>query len=181
MRNSICLFILSIVLLSFPLHGQPAKPDSAQNIIKSSVTKAHSSKKNVLLIFHATWCKWCKRLETALNDPEINSVINKHYIVTMLDVKERGDKIQTYENPGGQKLLSGFKGDSAGLPFVVFLNGDGNMIANSNVMPQEQNIGYPGSPEEITAFIELLKRTAAHITNKQCTVIKQYLVLHAPK
>jgi thioredoxin-related protein len=137
----IYLHLLSIALISLPLLGQTAKPDSAQTILKAAIIEAQSSEKNVLLIFHATWCGWCKRLETALNDTAIKSLIDKNYTIAMLDVKERGDKIQTYENPGGQKLLSDFGGVTAGLPFIVFLNGNGRMIANSNVMPKEQNIG----------------------------------------
>jgi thioredoxin-related protein len=181
MRKPIFLLVFSVVLLSIPLLGQSTKPDSAQAILKAAVTEARSSNKNVMLIFHATWCGWCKRLEAALNDTAIKPLIDKNYVVTMLDVKERGDKIQANENPGGLTLLSGFGGDTAGLPFIVFLNGKGRMIANSNVMPKEQNIGYPGSKEEIAAFVKLLKRTAPHMTHKKLVLIQKYFELHAPK
>ena len=90
-------------------------------------------------------------------------------------------KYKPLENPGSESLLSEFKGDSSGLPFIAFLNEKGKIIANSNVMPQEQNIGYPGSKEEITAFVKLLKKTAPHMTNKQLDVIKKYFVSHIPK
>jgi len=161
--------------------GQNVKPDSAQTILKAAVIKAQSSKLNVLLIFHATWCGWCKRLERAINDTAVKPLIDENYIVTMLDVKERGDKIQIYENPGGQNIMSEFGGNNAGLPFIVFLNGKGTMIANSNVMPKNQNIGYPGSKEEISAFVKLLQKTAPHMTSKECEVIQNYFELHAPK
>jgi hypothetical protein len=98
----------------------------------------------------------------------------------MIDVKERGDKIQTHENPGGQKILTDFGWTESGLPFIVFLNKKGKMIANSNVMPKNQNIGYPGSKEEIAAFIKLLKQTAPQMTDKQRTVISKYLEKNAP-
>jgi hypothetical protein len=77
--------------------------------------------------------------------------------------------------------MSEFGGKNAGLPFIVFLNGKGKMIANSNVMPKKQNIGYPGSKEEITAFVKLLQKTAPHMTSKQCDVIQKYFELHAPR
>ena len=175
------LLFLAIILLPFSLVGQTVKPDSAQTIVKAALMEAQSSKINVLLIFHATWCGWCKRLEKALNDTIIKSLIDKNYIVTLLDVQERGDKIQTHENPGGQNLMSEFRGNHAGLPFIVFLDENGKMIANSNVMPQKQNIGYPVSKEEITAFVNLLKETAPHMTGKQRDVIQNYFELHAPK
>jgi len=62
----------------------------------------------------------------------------------MVDVQERGNKIQTHENPGGQNIMSEFGGNNAGLPFVVFLNGKGTMIANSNVMPKKTEHWIPG-------------------------------------
>jgi thioredoxin-related protein len=180
-RKKVSLLILSIFLITPSMLGQTVKPDSAQIILKSAVAEAQLSKKNVFLIFHATWCAWCKRLEVALNDPEIKTLIDTNYVLVMLDVNERGDKIQTHENPGGQNLLSGFGGNNAGLPFIVFLNGKNKMIANSNVMPKSQNIGYPGSKEEIAAFVKLLKKTSPRITDKQCNVIQSYLELHAPQ
>jgi thioredoxin-related protein len=170
-----------MILFALPAPGQTARPDSAQNILRAAITEAQSSEKNVLIIFHATWCGWCKRFETALNDTAIKTLIDRNYIIAMLDVKERGDKIQTFENPGGQNLLTEFGGDKAGLPFIVFLNGKGKMIANSNVMPDKQNIGYPGSEEEISAFTKLLKKTASNITSKQLDVIQGYFEAHAPK
>jgi thioredoxin-related protein len=180
-RKTVFHLLLAICLLPPSMLGQTAKPDSAMIILKAAVSDARSSKKNVLLLFHATWCKWCKRLETALNEPEIKPLIDRNYIIALLDVQERGEKIHTHENPGGQKVLSDFGGKNAGLPFIVFLNGNGKMIANSNVMPQQQNIGYPGSKEEISAFVNLLKRTAPRITGKQRVVIQKYFELHAPQ
>jgi thiol:disulfide interchange protein len=180
-KKTVALLILSMILIAPSMLGQTIKPDSAQAILKTAVTEARSSNKNVMLIFHATWCGWCKRLEAALNDTAIKPLIDKNYVVTMLDVKERGDKIQTNENPGGRALLSGFGGDTAGLPFIVFLNEKGGMIANSNVMPKEQNIGYPGSKEEIAAFVKLIKKTAPRMTRKKLVLIQKYFELHAPK
>jgi thioredoxin-related protein len=179
--RTISFFILFVFLFSLPILGQTVKPDPAQAILKAAFMKAQSSNVNVLLIFHATWCKWCKRLEKALQDTPLKSVIDENYVVAFLDVQERGDKIPTFENPGGQKCMSEFGGDSSGLPFIVFLNGKGKMIANSNVMPKKQNIGYPGSKEEIDAFVKLLKKTAPRMADKQLDEIHRYFELHAPK
>jgi len=180
-RRTLSLFILLIMLLPFSVFGQTAKPDSAQTILTTALTEARSAHKNVFLVFHATWCGWCKRLETAINDTALKVFIDENYIVVKIDVKERGDKIQSYENPGGQDILSDFGGKNSGLPFLVFLNGNGRMIANSNVIPQKQNIGYPGSQKEITAFLRLLKKTAPHMTNIQRDRIRSYFVQHAPQ
>jgi thioredoxin-related protein len=181
MKKTLILLSLLFFLDSVPAFSQAGKPESAQNIIKAAMVEARSSKKNVFLIFHATWCGWCKRLETALDSTEIKPIIDKYFVVTRLDVKERGEKIQTHENPGAQKMLAYYGGKSSGLPFLVFFNKKGTMIANSNVMPKKQNIGYPGAKEEINAFVKLLKRSAPRLTQKERKIISQYLEKHAPK
>ena len=173
--------ILSLIFIPVSLVGQTSTPDSAQTIVKAALLEAQSAKKNVFLIFHATWCGWCKRLEKAINDTAVKPLIDENYILTLLDVQERGDKIQTFENPGGQNLMSGYGGGHAGLPFFVFLDKHGKVIANSNAMPKKQNIGYPGSIEEITAFVNLLKETAPHLTGNQREIIQNYFEVHAPK
>jgi thioredoxin-related protein len=181
MRRTISLLPVLLLLVIVPALGQIGKPDSAQNILKAAVAEGRSSKKNVFLMFHATWCKWCIRLDSALESPEIKPIIDKNYVLVRLDVKERGEKIQTHENPGGKEILANFEGTESGLPFFVFLNKKGKMIANSNVMSKNQNIGYPGAKEEITAFIKLLKQTAPRMTDRERNRISKYLEKNAPK
>jgi hypothetical protein len=48
-------------------------------------------------------------------------------------------------------------------------------------MPNNQNIGYPGSKEEVAAFIKLLKQTALYMTDKQREVISEYLEKNEPQ
>jgi len=48
-------------------------------------------------------------------------------------------------------------------------------------MPKDQNIGYPGSKEEIEAFEMLLKKTANHMTDDQRSQVISYFVKNVPK
>lgn len=66
-------------------------------------------------------------------------------------------------------------GTQAGLPFYAFLDQTGMKIADSRAMPGGQNIGYPGNPEEITAFDALLERTAPRMTRAQHALIVEQL------
>jgi thioredoxin-related protein len=181
MRKTIYQLFVLFFLAVPAVFSQDQKPDSAQNIINAAMANIRSTDKNILIIFHASWCIWCKWLDTTLENTEIKPIMENHYTIARLDVKEFGEKIQALENPGGQKLLGEFGGSKSGLPFLAILNKKGTMIANSNVMSKNQNIGYPGSKEEIAAFIKLLKQTAPRMTNKQRTVISKYLEKNAPQ
>lgn len=83
-----------------------------------------------------------------------------------LDVMESGSK-KSLENPGGSKVLADLGGEKSGLPFYAFLDTTGTKIADANVMPKSQNIGYPGTPEEIAAFENLLKQTAPRMADAE--------------
>jgi thiol-disulfide isomerase/thioredoxin len=179
MRKVVCrLFVFQFLIIP-AVFCQDQKPDSAQSIMRVAMTKVMTTDKNILITFNASWCIWCKWLETAMESPEVKPIMEKYYIIAKLDVKEFGKKIQTLENPGGQQLLDEMGGSKSGLPFIAILNKKGTMIANSNMMARKQNIGYPASKEQIVAFLQLLKKTAPRMTDKQATVISTYLKKNA--
>jgi hypothetical protein len=72
--------------------------------------------------------------------------------------------------------LNELGGSDSGLPFYAFIDGSGKKIADSNVVgPRKENIGFPGSPEEIALFEKLLKQTAPRMTDKQrSSVMKRF-------
>ena len=71
-------------------------------------------------------------------------------------------------------------GEKSGLPFYAFIDAKGKKVADSNVMPKDQNIGYPGSQEEIVAFEKLLKKTAPLMSVGQRATIVAYFQKNAP-
>jgi hypothetical protein len=95
---------------------------------------------------------------------------------------ENGEKKQTLENPGGMKILADLGGEKSGLPFYAALDAKGKKLADSNLMPTTNpNIGYPGSPEEITAFEKFLKASVPNMKPAQTAKILSYLRANAPK
>jgi len=175
--------VIAIVLVMFTvsLSAQDWKPQPADKILKTSLQQAKAGKKNVMVIFHASWCSWCKRLDKAMQSPELKKIFNDNWVVTHIDVQERKGKIDSLENPGGQDMMKKFGGEKSGLPFCVFLDKSGKMIGNTNVMPDNSNIGYPGSKEEIALFTDLLKRTTKKMSDEQLAEIIDYFIKNAPK
>ncbi len=77
--------------------------------------------------------------------------------------------------------MNNLGGAKSRLPLYAFYDGNGQRLANSNIMPNNQNIGYPGSPEEIAAFERLLQQTVTRMTEEQRGQIVAYLKQNAPR
>jgi thioredoxin-related protein len=179
MHRILTILVLFMILATVVASGQSEKPEKAEIVLKAALQQAGGANKTVLLIFHASWCGWCKRLDAVLENPDMKNIMNNHYVITHLDVMESGAK-KALENPGGNEMLGDYGGAKSGLPFYAFLDSEGKKIADSNVMPKDQNIGYPGTPEEIVAFEKLLQRTAPRMTDEQRGKIVAYLQKNAP-
>ncbi len=165
-----------------------AAPSSAQLLVDAGLKRAKKEKKTVLVMFHATWCGWCHKLEAVMAKPDFKKQFEKSYVIVNLDVQENGEKVAQFENPGGIELMKVLGGEKSGLPFYAFLNAKREKIVTSNVMPnpkhpeiKDRNIGYPGAPEEIAAFMELIKKTAPKWSEADQLKLQTYLKENAPK
>jgi thiol:disulfide interchange protein len=156
-------------------------PKPAQDLVAAARGIANKEHKATLVMFHASWCGWCKRLDAVMSRPEFKKMFAANYQLVTLDVLENGAKVAELENPGGKELMKEFGGEKSGLPFYAWLDADGKKIADSNVMPKDQNIGYPGEPAEIEAFMALIKKTAPNWPEADQKTLHDYLVANAPK
>jgi thiol:disulfide interchange protein len=165
-RTGIAVALL--LLLAFSASPVAASgPAPAQEILTAALTRASTDGRNVFVIFHASWCRWCKKLDGVLASPDVREIFQSSYVAVHIDVLERGSKVDSLENPGGKALMSEFGGEKSGLPFYVVLDGKGKKLVNSNLMPGDSNIGFPGAPEELDAFASILKESAPHMSDDQ--------------
>ncbi|TCJ17473.1 thioredoxin family protein [Flaviaesturariibacter flavus] len=134
----------------------PAIP-SADAVLAEARKVAAADKKKILVLFHASWCGWCKKLEKALDDPEMKPLFQKNYVIRWLTVYESPNK-KALENPGAEDLLKQYKGNDQGIPYFLVFDGKGKMLADSQKSPGE-NIGCPAEPDEIAHFVKVLRKT----------------------
>lgn len=156
--------------------------DSAQSLMDAARKKAASEKKNVMVIFHASWCGWCHRLDDFMNKSPEGNLVRDSLVVVHITVMERGAEAKNM-NPGGEELMKSLGGEGAGLPFYAIQSPAGKLILNSLAKGKDEkptNIGYPAAPEEIAHFMRMLK-LGTKLKADQFASIEKWLTTNKPK
>ena len=156
----------------------------ATELLAAAQAAARPDRK-VLVLFHASWCSWCRRLEGVMTQPDVKEILDRHFIVQWLTIQERGSK-QELDNPGAAGLYRTWTGGAkAGIPFYGVLDAKGAMTASSirALTPgaPAENLGYPGTPEEIKAFLGLLQEGAPRLTPAEVQTLASALDAAKPK
>ena len=146
------LIIGFVIALSSIVNAQ-----TATEILTKAQNQAKVENKNVFLIFHASWCGWCKKMEKNMDDPLVKSYFDANYVKTFMTVQERAEK-KNLETPGGDAVNEKLGGKDQGLPFWVILDSEGKVLENSRV--NGENIGGPASEDEVNNLIAKLETTS---------------------
>ena len=178
MFGAVLLFSISV---SFAQNNMPM----AKTVLDQSYALAVKQNKKVLLIFHASWCGWCKKMTASLNDPSCKQMFDDNYVTVYLDVLElKGD--ENKENPGGLDVLKKYDAVDAGLPFWLVLDAKGNTLATCAMPPPgattakpTDSVGCPAAANEVEYFIKVLKSTSA-LTDDDFAVIRKRFLLNNP-
>ena len=165
MKNKNLLLALAIYGAGITnLQGQtPTR--TARELLAQAVREASGSHKNIFLVFHASWCGWCRKLNGALNDPSIQGLFRKNYVIIPVTVNENNGK-KYLETPGGNALSEQFGGRGQGLPYWVILDSTGHFLANSRFdggtsdLLTPNNMGCPATAQEVSGFVRVLRNTS---------------------
>ena len=174
--------LLSSLSLIFLAGMSLAAPSSKTLLEKASSTAKHSGK-NVLVIFHASWCGWCHRFDKFLDTTDEGKIVKNGLEIVHVTVMESDPKQKVNENAGGLELMEQLGGKDAGLPFFAIIDAKtGKPIANSLQKDGDpkSNTGYPGEPNEITHFIHMLEVGAKRVSSDDRMKVKAWLTANAP-
>jgi len=172
--------LLAALLALFLCLGTAVASTDANTLLARGESEAAHNGKNVIVIFHASWCGWCHKLAQFLTNDDFQKTFARNYAIVHIDVLENADK-KNFETPGGAELSKKLGADHQGLPFYVILDYKGNRLIDSrnpaspDAKGNPQNIGFPAKPEEIAYFMTILKTTGRKFKPDDLTKIEAAL------
>lgn len=183
--KSILTITLAIIISNFSFSQE--KPETTQQIFTKSLEQATHENKNVLILFRASWCSNCKKMDASMNAASIKKLFNENYVIQHLVVLESKNK-KHLENAGSEDFLKKYGGDKQGVPFWLIFDSNGNLLADSKMVKNEfvlkekgRNIGCPASDDEVAAFIYKLKKTSNLNDKELATIAKQFKLNNSTK
>jgi thiol-disulfide isomerase/thioredoxin len=158
------LLLATLFILNAGIISAQGVPESADKILNDAFALAAKDGKKVMIVFHASWCGWCKKFDASVTDPACKEYFEKSFVIRHLVVKESKDK-KNLENPGADEFLNKNGGEGTGIPFFLIFDSNGKLLADSKIRPAGDgldkpgsNMGCPSSDEEVSAFVQLLEK-----------------------
>jgi thioredoxin-related protein len=114
--------------------------------VADALKTAQTDHKNVVIVFGANWCIWCRRLHAAFQTPAVARELASHFVVVELDTntrkgtKRNADVNARYGDPIAQ-----------GVPMIVVLEATGKQLTTLSTDELEEGDGH--SPKKILAFL----------------------------
>ena len=158
--------LLALMFACFAANGYGQKVESADAVLKEAYPQAAKEGKNVFLLFHASWCGWCHKMDTAMNDPKVKKFFTDNYVIKHLTVYESPNK-KNLENPGALELLTKYNGADQGIPYWIIFDKNGKWLADAGARAEGtdykikgENTGCPASEKEVQHFLSVLRKTS---------------------
>lgn len=154
--------------------GDRAALSIAEDVFAEAASRATAQNKSILMVFRASWCDFCRPLDNFLDAPDIRPIMDKYFVRVDLAVDEEAQGKPYLNNPGAEDfwIRAGGRGH---VPFMVIYDSQGEPIVTSNRQPIGGNMGYPAKPVEVDWFVQMLKMSAASISDAELKTIHAWL------
>ena len=181
MRRILPSLVLSF-LICIAAQAAQQRP-TADQVLTAAKSAAAEQHKNIFLVFGASWCAPCYEMEKFMEDGKIRPILEKYFVTASLSIEEEHGKHPELNSPGGEKLVADFGGQNAGVPFLVILDEQGQLLVNSNRpvkgKPNGENVEDaappPALPVEIDWFMQMLRKTVPSMTETDAHTIENWL------
>ncbi len=159
--------IAALVWTTHAVAADPAPP--GDEVIAAAKAKAATDGKAVF-VYSGVRCAW-------LQSPQIAARFEKYFVAVMLVPQE---KSKTRPSHGGAATLLRRAGAKDGQPWLAFLDGSGNLIANSarpNRGNESIDIDFPTEIQQVEWFMSVLKETAPKMNEQDRKAIEDTLAI----
>lgn len=134
-----------------------------KTIFAAAAEKAIAEKKNLLVVFGADWCPWCRSLNTMLNAEEVKESISPDTVLVEIGVYKEQDKL-----PSGEEVLAQVIGYSKakvnrkGVPLMALVDPVKKKAVFVDTAPLEKNtkVSKGHDPKKVS---DALKKAAAKL------------------
>ncbi len=174
------IFAFTALLIGFTFINAQEVPASADEIIEKAILTAKKEKKDIIVMFHASWCGWCKRMDAAMMDETCKDFFNDNFVIAHMVVLEHGEKAKL-DNPGAKELMAKHNGAKSGIPFWLIFNKKGELITDSFIRKEGvgmdqagSNIGCPAQDNEIAAFVAKLKLATKMTAEEEKAITERF-------
>jgi thioredoxin-related protein len=174
--NKIVIALLASVFFSTTVAAQTTAATAA-DILKEATQLAAGKNKNVLILFTASWCGWCHKMDKGLADPSCKNLFDENYVIRHIVVDETKNN-KYLETPGGGEMKKEFNGEGLGIPFWLVFDKNGKLLADSKLRKEGEgpekgvNTGCPATEEEVAHFIFVLKNTS-RMNDAQLEIVRK--------
>jgi hypothetical protein len=86
--------------------------------------------------------------------PSVAQVLAKEFV---------GLKLEADRMAGGKDILKRYQGHEGGIPWFVFLDGEGKAVVTSD--GPKGNVGFPAAPDEIAHFRTMLETSKRKLSS----------------
>jgi thioredoxin-related protein len=160
-------FPLAAFLLMAAAVPAQTTPAAADVVLQHALQQAGRENKKAFIIFHASWCGWCHRMDSLMKSPACNKLFTDNYVIEHITILEPENK-KNLENPGGEELYKKYHGEGMGIPYWLIFDATGKLLADSRIRPANaaadapgENTGCPAAKDEVDYFISVLKITSS--------------------
>ena len=140
------------------ISGEP----SAANLVSQALERAANSKKEIIVTVGNSKCGWCVLFEKYYKRASVKRVLDKYFVIVTIDTIEMKD---------GKAVYSKFSEPRA--PSWVILDSNSKVLIDSFI--NGVNIGYPAKPDEVTYYIDALKKAQPALTYRELETLASEL------